>query len=131
MTNGRQSGMSLTQRVVRFGAVGVAATALHSAIGLGLHYGFGMAAFWANVIAFCCALAVSFGGQTRLTFPEATADRGAFARFAAVAVTGLMMNQIIVWIFAVQGWPYWLALCVIFTTVPAATFIALRFWALR
>lgn len=131
MANGNDGGLSLPARIMRFGAVGIAATAVHTVIGLGLHYGLGMAAFWANVIAFSCAVVVSFTGQTRLAFPEAEANRAAFAKFIVVAVTGLLMNQLIVWIFASQGWPYWLALCVIYVTVPAGTFVALRFWALR
>ena len=62
---------------------------------------------------------------------EPDANRTAFAKFAVVAVTGLVMNQVIVSIFAAQAWPYWLALGVIYVTVPAGTFVALRFWALK
>jgi putative flippase GtrA len=88
--------------------------------------------FWANLIAFCCALTVSFLGQTRLTFPDSSADGGAFVRFTVVAVSGLCLNQIIVWLVtSLFGGPYWLALIIIIGTVPGVTFTLLKFWALR
>lgn len=124
--------MFALRQISRFGFVGIIATAVHTVVGLGLHNGFGMEAFWANLIAFCCALGVSFFGQTRLTFPDSTADGGAFMRFVAVALTGLSLNQLIVWVAtSIFGAPYWLALVIIFLTVPGVTFLLLKFWALR
>jgi putative flippase GtrA len=120
------------KQISRFGVVGLVATAVHVGVGLGLHGGGGIPAFWANIVAFCTALGVSYFGQTRITFPEATAGRAAFARFASIAVSGLALNQIIVWLVtSAFGGPYWLALAIIIATVPAATFLALKFWALR
>lgn len=124
-------GLPLFTRIWRFAAVGVVATATHAGAGLGLHYGLGMAPFWANLIAFLCALAVSFTGQTRLAFPEAEANGAAFVRFSAVATFGLALNQLIVTATERLGGPYWLALAIIIVTLPAATFLALRYWALR
>lgn len=124
--------MQALKQLTRFGFVGVLATAVHVGVGLGLHDGFGMLPFWANLIAFACALSVSFYGQTRLTFPDSVADRGAFIRFAVVAVSGLGLNQFIVWVMtSVFTYPYWLALVVIIFTVPGVTFLLLKFWALR
>lgn len=124
--------MKRLDQIARFGFVGVLATAVHVAVGMGLNAGAGVAPFWANLVAFCCALGVSFLGQTRLTFPGASAGRGAFARFSVVAVTGLGLNQAIVWLVtSVFGSPYWLALAIIIATVPWATFLLLKFWALR
>jgi len=124
--------MTSLRQISRFGFVGVVATLVHVSIGLGLHEGAQMRPLWANLIAFCCALMVSFLGQTRLTFPDATADGGAFARFTVVAVSGLCLNQIIVWLVtSVFGGPYWLALIIIIGTVPGVTFLLLKFWALR
>jgi putative flippase GtrA len=124
--------MAAFKQLSRFGFVGILATAVHAGVGLGLHEGTGMLPFWANLIAFCCALGVSFLGQTRLTFPDSTADGGAFARFAVVAVSGLGFNQLIVWIVtSLFGSPYWLALVIIIFTVPGCTFMLLKFWAFR
>ena len=124
--------MTRLDQIARFGAVGVAATAVHVAIGMGLNAGAGIAPFWANLVAFSCAVGVSFLGQTRLTFPGSAAGRDAFARFTLVALAGLGLNQAIVWLVtSVLGRPYWLALAIIVATVPAATFVLLKFWALR
>lgn len=124
--------MQTVRQISRFGMVGLAATAVHVAVGIGLNSGAGMAPLWANLIAFCCALGVSFAGQTRLTFPDRAADGRAFLRFAAVAVSGLALNQVIVWsITVLAGGPYWLALAIIVATVPGLTFLLLKFWALR
>jgi putative flippase GtrA len=124
--------MQALRQLSRFGFVGVLATAVHVGVGMGLHKGLGMLPFWANLIAFACALSVSFYGQTRLTFPDSTADHRAFTRFAIVAVSGLGLNQLIVWVMTSLFFnPYWLALVVIIFTVPGVTFLLLKFWALR
>ena len=124
--------MQLLRQISRFGFVGVLATATHVGVGMGLHRGVDMAPLWANLVAFCCALGVSFLGQTRLTFPGAAADGGAFLRFTTVAITGLALNQAIVWVVtSALGGPYWLALAIIVATVPWITFGLLKFWALR
>jgi len=124
--------MTAFKQLSRFGFIGLLATAVHVSVGLGLNEGAGMLPFWANLIAFCCALGVSFVGQTRLTFPDSTADRSAFARFSVVAVSGLALNQTIVWIMtSVFASPYWLALVIIICTVPGITFLLLKFWALK
>jgi putative flippase GtrA len=124
--------MQSLKQISRFGFVGVLATGVHVGVGLGLNKLAGMSPLAANLIAFCCALGVSFFGQTRLTFPDRVADGGAFLRFAVVAVSGLCLNQIIVWLVtSVFAGSYELALGIIIFTVPAVTFVLLKFWALR
>lgn len=124
--------MTRIRQISRFGFVGIVATAVHVTVGLSLNEGAGMPPFWANLIAFCTALGVSFFGQTRLTFPDSTADGAAFSRFTVVALLGLTLNQVIVWVTTdLYGIPYWLALPIIISTVPVATFLLLKFWALR
>ena len=124
--------MQTLRQISRFGFVGIVATAVHVGVGLGLHEGAGLRPLWANLVAFGCALGVSFLGQTRLTFPDSTADGGAFVRFAVVAVSGLGLNQSIVWLVtSVFARPYWLALVIVIFTVPGITFLLLKFWALK
>lgn len=124
--------MEIVRQLSRFGAVGLVATGVHVGVGLGLNYGLGVVPLLANLVAFLTALGVSFIGQTRLTFPGARADGVAFARFTFVAVTGLGLNQAIVWVVtSALGRPYWLALVIIIATVPWITFALLKLWALR
>ena len=124
--------MQTLRQISRFGFVGIVATAVHVGVGLGLHEGAGLRPLWANLVAFGCALGVSFLGQTRLTFPDSSADGGTFVRFAVVAVSGLGLNQSIVWLVtSVFARPYWLALAIVIFTVPGITFLLLKFWALK
>lgn len=124
--------IGIVSRVWRFGVVGGVSTLVHVAVGMGLHHGMGASPLWANGVAFTVAVGVSFLGQTRLTFPEATADGRAFLRFLAVALLGFGLNQLIVWIATGPfGGPYWVGLAIVVTTVPFVTFLSLRYWALR
>lgn len=119
-------------RIWRFGLVGFVATLVHAGVGMGLHHGAGMSPLWANFFAFTAAVVVSFVGQSRLTFPEATADRRAFGRFVCVALFGLGLNQVIVGIVTGPfGQPYWVGLALVVTTVPVATYNLMRLWAFR
>lgn len=123
--------MHLIRQVSSFGLIGIVATACHVTVGLTLHRAIGLSAANANAIAFSVALLVSFFGQARVTFPGAKTDTRAFLRFAAVAATGFGANQAIVWVVTrLLGGPYWAALVVIVLTVPAAAFLAMKYWAL-
>jgi putative flippase GtrA len=124
--------MQILEQLSRFGFVGVMATAVHVSVGLGLNEFAGFSPLWANLVAFGCALGVSFFGQTRLTFPGSATDGGALFRFSVIAVSGLALNQFIVWVVtSLLDRPYWLALSIIILTVPGITFLLLKFWALR
>ena len=124
--------MTALRQLSRFGIVGILATVVHVGVGLGLHDGAGLNPLLANLVAFLCALCISFFGQTQLTFPDSTADARAFLRFITVSVSVLGLNQLIVWVVtSFLGRPYWLALAVIIVSVPMVTFVLLKFWALR
>jgi putative flippase GtrA len=124
--------VTVLRQFSRFGLIGVISTVVHVVVGLALNELAGMNAFWANLVAFCCALGVSYLGQTRLTFPESTADGPAFTRFVAVTIVGLTLNQVIVWVTtSFFGGPYRLALAIVVIAVPAVTVPLLKYWALR
>ena len=55
--------MLILEQLSRFGFVGVMATAVHVGVGLGLNEFAGFPPLWANLIAFGCALGVSFFGM--------------------------------------------------------------------
>lgn len=123
--------MPLFGEIVRYGITGVVATLAHLGIGLGLHYRFDVDAIAANFFAFGGALFVSYLGNSRFVFPE-SGGSGAFVRFSTVAVLGLGLNQAIVFV-GVGLWerPYWQALVVLVSVVPAMMFLLVKFWALR
>ena len=119
-------------RLCRFAVAGGIATAVHVAAGLGLHGGAGLSPLSANAVAFAAAVVVNFAAQARLTFPDAPARGGAFARFVAVALAGLALNQAIVWtVTGPLARPYWVALVLALAVVPGLSFQAMRRWAFR
>lgn len=124
--------LSPLERLIRFGMIGLLATAVHATVGIGLHSLAGASPLMANGIAFSVAVVIGFLGHSRVTFPDARADHAAFVRFAVTAVTGFALNQLIVWAVTERlGHPYWLSLGLAVAIVPAATFVALRLWAFR
>lgn len=118
--------------VMAFGAVGLAATAMHAVIGLTLT-GLGwLRPFNANIIAFSLAFLVSYVGHRRFSFRSRVAHRRALPRFLSVAAFGLMLNQLIVYgVVTLAGYPYAAALVLLVTVVPAGTYVLSRFWAFR
>lgn len=121
---------SRVRRLLTFGAVGVAASAVHAAVGITLVRGGLLAPFSANVIAFLTAFFVSYFGHRNWTFGSDSSHAGAMPKFFAVAVSGLAMNQAIVFVVVdLLGLRYELALAIVFLTVPPATYVLARFWA--
>jgi putative flippase GtrA len=86
----------------------------------------------ANVIGFCVAFLVSFGGHARWTFPLAP-ERYAAARtrFFAVASTGFVLNQAVyAEVLYLFGPRYYLpALAAVLVGVAVATFLLSKLWA--
>lgn len=123
--------MSGLRQIGVFSAIGLAATASHVAVGLALHRGFAVSPFAANLAAFFVATSLTICGNGRLTFGvRLTAARIARALTGVVATLGL--NQMIVYVF-VEIWtlPYEAALVIIIATVPAVSFLLLKYWAFR
>ena len=60
----------LKQRIARFGAVGILATAVHAAILTALQFGLQISTGPANLISFILAFGVSMYGQQRFTFND-------------------------------------------------------------
>jgi putative flippase GtrA len=77
-----------------FIAVGCAAGLTHMGVVALLVELFGWQPLASNVAAFCVAFWVSFGGHSRLTFPQpAEARAEACRRFILLAVTSFTINQ--------------------------------------
>jgi putative flippase GtrA len=110
---------------------GLAASAVHLAVALSAERWLGMAPLTANGLAFICALGVSYLGNSIVTFKVEPRRGAAFARFVALSLASFGMNQLIVYGLTVKlGWPFWASLLVVISTVPVATFVLARNWAL-
>lgn len=123
---------SVLLQVARFGVVGVAATAVHSVVVISLVELRVLPPTPANVLAFCCALFVSYFGHYYWTFQSASQHRSTFLRFSVAAATGFALNYGIFFLI-VDSWHahYLIALCVVFVVVPAVTFFMNKLWAFR
>jgi putative flippase GtrA len=119
---------------LKFGAVGGAATAVHVVAFILWIELAGLSPLWANVAAFCVAITVAFTGHFSWTFrhPDPTRQgpwRKTFAKFAAVALFGLAMNSLCVFLVVdLLAWPYLVAAALMATLVPACVFALSKFW---
>jgi putative flippase GtrA len=119
----------------KFGIVGIAATLVHvSAFVLWIEV-LELRALWANLAAFALAVLVSFWGHFHWTFERETA-RGqsrygrAFSRFVFVAILGLGLNSLAVYLIVdVFDASYLYAVALMLTAVPAFVFAFSKFWA--
>jgi putative flippase GtrA len=117
--------------VVRFVLVGGAASATHFVVGLSLSVWAHWVPWQANIAAFCIALAVSYFGNSIVTFGVEARRADAFAKFALMSLAAFGLNQGIVTLLTLYGrWPYWAALCVVLAVVPPMTFVLAKYWAL-
>lgn len=115
-----------------FGVVGVAATLTHVLIALALEGLAGVEPLIANLIGYTSGIGVSYLGHARLTFASPARDGAQFARFLAVTLFALGLNQLIVWICVHRiGWPFWMALVAVVLLVPGPTFVLAKLWAFR
>ena len=124
-------GLDQVPVLVRFGAVGLAAAATHSAVFLVLVSRLGLAATGATVIAFGFAFAVSYLGQSRWTF-RANERGGRLGRFLSASLLGLGLNTLAAWTIVDRlGWSPVLVLPFVIAIVPAIIFLLMRHWVFR
>lgn len=119
----------LLRQGYRFAAVGLLATAVHVGIALLLTEAAAFGALSANLLAFCVALGVSYGGNRRWTFAATGPHRRQALRFAFVAIVALLLNQLIVHV-AVDRWAldFRLALAIVVLVVPILSLMLNRGW---
>lgn len=128
----------VAMQFIKFGAVGGAATLTHvGSFTLGIEL-FDLQPLMSNLAAFCVAFGVSFVGHFCWTFHDQTMIKKqnsrlpwrALLRFLMVAITGLVLNSLAVFLVVNQlGLPYGYACALMLTAVPLCTFILSKFWA--
>jgi putative flippase GtrA len=112
--------------------VGGAATACHYAVTLAANRFGGLDLNIATLIGYASSVGVSYFGNSLFTFRRPALHGPQFARFAAISLAGLAVNQAVVFVSAhMLGWPPWLALIPVVILVPASTFTLAKFWAFR
>jgi putative flippase GtrA len=121
---------AIVGKLARFGGVGVLATIVHILVALAARNAFGLAPLLANFVGFGVAFLVSYIGHERFTFGASETALPQFLRFLFVAVFGLAVSTSTVWLIDIKlGLGFTFAMISVGVLVPAATFVALRFWA--
>ena len=116
---------------LRFATVGMWATAVYTLVAAAAH-AFGAPPSLANLLGYAVATGVSFLGHFYWTFGKSTGHRRALLRFLAVSGCGFLLSAAITHaITGVLGAPFWAALMVIVTVVPAISWALGRCWAFR
>lgn len=117
--------------ILRFGGVGLVATAVH--VGIYLAALPHVLPQIANAVGFVCALSVSYLGHTWFSFVEASGrvgrGRALALRFVAVTAIGYVVNA--GWVALttqVLGLPSGWAAVLIAGATPALTFFLFKFW---
>ena len=126
------------QEVVMFGLVGLAASVVHFLAAVVLIEWASVSISLSNVLAFLCALPVSYFGHAFLTFAserygrETDVTKQSAGRFVTLSVTGFCINQAsVVYFAAYLGYPHRIVLVVTIIGVAGFLFLASKFWAFQ
>lgn len=126
LSNLRERWQPLAAQLMRFGLVGLAATAVHLGMAwLALWQWPDASPFLVNLVAFLVAFQVSFWGHSRFTFRQS----GSPWRFFAVTLGGFGINNGLLWVFLTLGiTSAFLSICLSVLLVPLFVFVASRMW---
>lgn len=122
-----QAPMRAVRQIGSFGLVGVAATLLHAAVFSISTTALQIEPQLANVIAFLCALPVSYIGNMYLTFGR----RPKLSRFLVTAFAGYALNAANVHAVQALDLPSLWAVPGMIVIVPALLFLLSLFWVFR
>jgi len=118
------------REVVRFGVVGGMATLTHFIVLNGTARLFGVVL--ANGVAFCCAVWVTYFGQSIWVFKQPPLDFSRMRKFMVSAVGGLILNIGLMAFFSeLLGWHYNLVFVCSLFLVPFVLFFVNKFWVFR
>lgn len=117
---------------VRFGLVGILATAIHITILWMLLSKTLLPALMANTIAFVGAFGFSFAGNYLWTFGSPGSPRRAMLRFLTISASAFFLNTILLGTILEFGWfdPTSAAIGSA-AVIPVITFLASRLWGFR
>ncbi|MBD9634228.1 MULTISPECIES: GtrA family protein [Pseudomonadaceae] len=117
---------------LRFGIIGIAATALHIGVVWVLVGNTQLPALLANLIAFLCAFVLSFTGNYIWTFSAPGSPGKAMRRFFLISLSAFLANSTLLAAILASGWlsPR-LAAVASASVVPGITFLASRLWGFR
>lgn len=118
-------------QVLRFGAVGTIATALHASVAYAYLIAGHDSALAANLLGFLASFTWSFAGNAYWVFHFNGSLLKVFPRFLAFSICGLALATAISFASDACGLnPYW-ALCLVVLTIPTFSYFANRLIVFR
>lgn len=118
----------LSQRWIRFGLVGVAATVSYFLLGLLFVNVFCLPVLCGNALAYILSFAVSYLGQSRWTFEARGSHANMLPKFAIAQGIGFAANSFIVWLCVSAGLVYELAMVIAIVLVPVLVYFICKYW---
>lgn len=121
--------ISETGRIVRFGVVGIAATAVYAsstfvAVGI-LH----LSPVRSSIIGQLVATGVSYFGHTLYSFGLKLDHRTYFWRFLLIAAITFIVNGAVTWLMAeALGLSYRATIAIVTILIPIVNYVCNRFW---
>lgn len=116
--------------LVRFGVIGIAATAVHVTIVFLLIERANAQPILANLIAFAFAFVVSFSGQYYWTFRSKRRISSAVTRFFLVAFSAFLVNNVVlITLLDMDLMQPSLAAVLAVFVIPLISYLLGRFWA--
>jgi putative flippase GtrA len=113
---------------LRFAMVGIANTAVHAGVVIGLMETLAPPAAVANACAFIAANLMSYCINSRFTFRVPMSWLG-YRRFLLVSLVSLGLTLLITSWVEYMGWHYGLGLVMVIFIVPVLNFMVMRLWA--
>lgn len=114
-----------------FGVVGVSATLTHYFVALFCHELGQIEIYYANVLGYCAAVAISYFGHGKLTFRRQL-SMAVFLRFAVVSLTTLGFSELL--LLALEhglALSHRISLAVVVCTIPVITFLLSKLWVFK
>lgn len=119
-------------QLLRFATIGAFATSVHYLALLALVEILSARPTFANGLAFCSSLAVSYHGQKRWVFKVDQVAIDVTARFVVIALMGFVGNIGIMAIcHDLLRLDYRIGFAITVVTLPALTFVANKFWVFK
>jgi putative flippase GtrA len=116
-------------QLIRFAGVGGLATVVHVLVALVVQAVLPVSAQGANLAGFAVAVLLSYIGHARVTFGMDARSGPQFLRFCLLSALGLATSSATVWLVTERlGFGFGVAMVAVAVLVPAASFLAMRFW---
>jgi len=115
-------------QLMRFGGVGLLATATHVLAALAAQATLPVTGQQANLAGFAAGVAVSYTGHARVTFGMPIGSPPQMLRFGLIAFLGLAASSLIVHAAMRLDLPFAVAMAAVAVVVPSLSYLAMRFW---